>query len=249
MDALAGLAFGIIVVNVIRGLGVEEPGAVAKSTVKAGIFGSILMAVIYLLVTVVGAQSREMMGISENGGLALSGIAEYYFGKAGAFLLAATVTLACLKTAVGLITSCGETFEGMFPKGPSYRVWAVVFCLLSFGIANLGLNTIIAYSLPVLMFLYPLAITLILLTLCGRFFGNDLRIYRWVTVFTAAAALVDFINALPAEAQRVLHLQGFAEAAGNFLPFSEQGFGWLCPALIGFVIGAVHCRIRRRDSV
>ena len=249
MDALAGLAFGIIVVNVIRGLGVEEPGAVAKSTVKAGIFSSILMAVIYIWVTVVGAQSREMMGISENGGLALSGIAEYYFGKAGAFLLAATVTLACLKTAVGLITSCGETFEGMFPKGPSYRVWAVAFCLLSFGIANLGLNTIIAYSLPVLMFLYPLAITLILLTLCGRFFGNDLRIYRWVTVFTAAAALVDFINALPAEAQRVLHLQGFAETAGNFLPFSEQGFGWLCPALIGFVIGAVHCRIRRRDSV
>lgn len=160
MDALAGLAFGIIVVNVIRGLGVEEPGAVAKSTVKAGIFSSILMAVIYILVTVVGAQSREMMGISENGGLTLSGIAEYYFGKAGAFLLAATVTLACLKTAVGLITSCGETFEGMFPKGPSYRVWAVAFCLLSFGIANLGLNTIIAYSLPVLMFLYPLEVHL-----------------------------------------------------------------------------------------
>ena len=29
MDALAGLAFGIVVVQVIRGLGVTEPGAVA----------------------------------------------------------------------------------------------------------------------------------------------------------------------------------------------------------------------------
>ena len=58
MDALAGLAFGIIVVESIRGLGVKEPGEVAKSTVKAGIFSSILMAVIYLLVTVMGAQSR-----------------------------------------------------------------------------------------------------------------------------------------------------------------------------------------------
>ena len=35
MDALAGLAFGIIVVDVIRSLGVTEPGAVAKNTVRA----------------------------------------------------------------------------------------------------------------------------------------------------------------------------------------------------------------------
>ena len=48
MDALAGLAFGIIVVQVVRGLGVEESGDVAKNTVKAGVFSSILMAVIYL---------------------------------------------------------------------------------------------------------------------------------------------------------------------------------------------------------
>ena len=65
MDALAGLAFGIIVVQVVRGLGVEESGDVAKNTVKAGVFSSILMAVIYLLVTVVGAQSRAVIGISE----------------------------------------------------------------------------------------------------------------------------------------------------------------------------------------
>ena len=58
MDALAGLAFGIVIVNVIRGLGVEQEDAVAGNTVRAGIFSSILMAGIYLLVTVVGAQSR-----------------------------------------------------------------------------------------------------------------------------------------------------------------------------------------------
>ena len=40
MDALAGLAFGIIVVNVIRGLGVKQPGNVARCTVKAGVLSS-----------------------------------------------------------------------------------------------------------------------------------------------------------------------------------------------------------------
>ena len=45
---------------------------------------------------------------------------------------------------VALITSCSETFVGLFPKGPSYRVWAIVFCLMSFVFANLGLSTIIS---------------------------------------------------------------------------------------------------------
>ena len=240
MDALAGLAFGIIVVDVIKSLGVDEPDDVARSTVKAGVFSSVLMAVIYILVTAVGAQSRGMAAAAENGGEALAVIATHYFGAAGAVILAVTVTVACLKTAVGLITSCSETFCGVFPKGPSYRGWAVLFSVFSFLVANLGLNAIISWSMPVLMFLYPLAITLILLTLFGRFFGNDKAVYCWVTLFTAAAAGVDFLNALPEKTLVFLHLKRAAEAMADFLPFSEIGFGWLCPALLGLAIGLIH---------
>ena len=68
MDALASLAFGIIVIDVIRGLGIQEPKAVAKNTVKAGVFSCLLMALIYLAVTVVGAQSRGLYDICNNGG-------------------------------------------------------------------------------------------------------------------------------------------------------------------------------------
>ena len=127
MDALAGLAFGIIVVQVIQGLGVKEPKDVAGSTVRSGIFSCLLMAVIYLAVAVVGTQSR---------GLFPAQIAQHYLRGVGLLVLAATVTLACLKTSVALITSCSETFVGLFPKGPSYRVWAIVFCLMSFVFAS-----------------------------------------------------------------------------------------------------------------
>ena len=41
--------------------------------------------------------------------------------------------------------------------------------VLAFIFANVGLTKIIMYSLPVLMFIYPLAITLILLTLVSHF--------------------------------------------------------------------------------
>lgn len=237
MDALAGLAFGIVVVEAVRSLGAEEPGEVAKNTIKAGVYSSVLMAMIYVLVTIVGAQSRGVFDAAPNGGQALAQISGYYFGTAGALILAATVTVACLKTAVGLITSCGRTFVELFPGGPSYRVWAVGFCILSFLIANLGLNTIIAYAVPVLMFLYPLAIVLIVLTFCHRFFGGARCVYQWTIGFTAAGAACDALRELPEVISGTDFVLMITDASSAFLPFSRQGFGWVCPALAGVVVG------------
>ena len=100
MDALASLAFGIVVVQVIRDLGVEQPEAIAMTTVRSGVFSCVLMGIIYLLVTIMGVQSRGALEAAPNGGAALAQIAQHYLGRVGLLVLAATVTLACLKTAV-----------------------------------------------------------------------------------------------------------------------------------------------------
>ena len=233
MDALACLAFGIVVINVIRGLGVEKPEHVAMCTVKAGVSSCLIMAVIYLAVTLVGVQCRV---IAEN---------------AGVWILAATVTMACLKTSVGLVTSCAETFEQLFPQGPKYKAWAVIFSVVSFAIANLGLSAIIACSVPVLMFLYPLAITLILLGLFGKFFGHSRIVYSTVTGFTFVAALFDFAKAmlgadvLSETMISSLHLRGAVAFAQKTLPFFDLGVGWICPALAGLVVGLVWYAIAK----
>lgn len=245
MDALASLAFGIIVVTVIRDLGVTEPGAVAANTVRSGVFSCLFMGLIYLAVALVGAQSRGLFPAAENGGVALAQIAKYYLGTPGLVILAITVTLACLKTAAGLITSCAETFAALFPKGPGYRFWAILFSVGSLVFSNLGLNAIITYSLPVLMFLYPLAITLILLALLGKWFDHDHWVYGWVTGFSLFAAVYDLLAALPHGAK----MDDFLTAAGRFLPLSRLGLGWICPAAVGFLIGLVCRRIRQRKTI
>ena len=247
MDALAGLAFGIIVVDAIRRLGVTEPGQVAKSTVSAGVFSALLMGLIYVLVAVMAAQSRGLFEPAANGGEALAQIAQHYFGSAGALILAATVTVACLKTAVGLVTSCGETFVQMFPRGPRYPVWAVGFCLFSFAIANLGLDAILAWTAPVLMFLYPLSIVLILLTLFGRLFGNHRTVLAWTVGFTIPAAVLDLVCALPqgsAAARLLAPVAGLA----RWLPLADKGFGWVTPALAGLLIGLALAKRSRRAA-
>lgn len=245
MDALASLAFGIIVIDVIRGLGIKEPGAVAKNTVHAGIFSCIIMAVIYIAVTVVGAQSRNAYEVCQNGGEVFAIVAKHYFGSAGALILAITVTFACLKTAVGLVTSCSETFCKLFPKAFSYRTWAVIFSIVSFLVANIGLNSIIAYAIPVLMFLYPLAITLILLGIFGNMFGHSKYVYGFVTGFTLFAAIFDFFGALPEYAVKALHIGGVLNFVNKWLPLSGYGLGWIVPAIIGLIIGLTVMKTRK----
>ena len=246
MDALASLAFGIVVINVIRGLGVEEPHAIARSTVSAGVFSCAMMALIYLAVAVVGAQSRGLFDTCANGGEVLTLVADHYFGTAGALILAVTVTFACLKTAVGLVTSCAETFCALFPRALSYRKWAVLFSVVSLLIANLGLTAITAYSVPVLMLLYPLAITLILLGLFGERFGHSRYVYGCVTGFTLCAAVFDLLRALPQAAIDALHVQPLLDAAAKVLPLFSHGLGWVLPALLGLIVGL--CVMRAKEG-
>ena len=245
MDALASLAFGIIVVQVIKGLGVEEPSAIAGNTVRAGVFSCILMAVIYLAVTIVGAQSRGFAEVAGNGGIAFAQIAQHYFGGIGLFILAATITLACLKTAVGLITSCSETFAALFPNGPKYRSWAIIFSLMSLLFSNLGLSSIIKFSIPVLMFLYPLSIVLILLALLGGLFKHSRSVYLCTIIFTLFGAVYDLLRTLPEGLRQPLHLDPVIDAVGGILPLASLGLGWIVPSIIGLVIGIIIYKVRK----
>ena len=248
LDALASLAFGIVLINAIRQLGIQSPEAISASTLLSGLFSTLLMAAIYCMLTVLGAQSQPVIGVSADGGEALYRIGTHYFGRLGGVLLGCIVTIACLKTAIGLVTSCATAFTELFPRTLSYRAYAVLFCLFSFGIANFGLSRIIALSLPVLLFLYPLTITLILLCLFGRWFGYDRRVFVCVTVFTLVPAVFDFIGALPASVTDALGGNALLTIC-RFLPFSSIGMSWIVPSIGGLILGlALHAKAVRKNA-
>ena len=227
MDAIAGLAFGIVVIDIIRSMGVKEDTAVAKDVLHSGILTGALMALIYILTILMGTQSRGLFETSDNGGIALAQISGHYLGSFGSIVLALTITFACLKTSIGLVTSCSEAFVQMFPKALPYKIWAVIFTLFSFVVSNFGLSRILDYSLPVLMFLYPPTITLILLALFGKLFDHHRAVYISVTAFTCAAALFDLLKTLPAAIQEGLHLAPVIGLASKFLPFFSLNLGWV----------------------
>ena len=89
------------------------------------------------------------------------------------------------------------------------------------------------------MFLYPLAITLILLGLFGNSFKHAKCVYVSVTTFTLVSAVFDFLGALPENVIAFLHLEPIINFANNVLPFSEYGMGWVFPALLGLLLGLI----------
>ena len=235
LDVLAGLAFGIIVVSSIQVFGVTEPDQIAKETVKTGILTSILMAIIYGITSLAGATSRPL-GIADNGGTILANIAHHYFPGFGAILFALMVFIACLKTAIGLITACAETFNGLFPKY-SYNKWAIFFNVFALAVANIGLGAIISISTPFLMLLYPLAISLIIMALTGNFCHFEKSDCQIITAVTFICALGDFFKALPSQ-------PAFLVKIYSNLPLYKGGLGWLVPFLIAYVILAIRRLIK-----
>ncbi|QUX17979.1 branched-chain amino acid transport system II carrier protein [Staphylococcus haemolyticus] len=245
LDALASLAFGIIIVTTIKKLGITNPNGIAKETFKSGFISIVGMGIIYTLLALMGTMSLGHFKVSENGGIALAQIAQHYLGDYGIIILSLIIIVACLKTAIGLITAFSETFTELFPK-MNYLWLATGVALLACIFANVGLTKIIMYSTPVLMFIYPLAITLILLTLVSPLFNHSTIVYKFTTFFTMFAAFFDGVNASPEFFAKTSFAQALISFAERYLPFFTIGMGWIVPAIIGFVVGLIVYLIRSR---
>lgn len=246
MDALAALAFSIIIISNIRKLGIKDSSSIAAETFKSGLVSVVGMTVIYASLAYMGATSLGSVKRADNGGAILSMVSNHYFGIVGAVLLAGIVGVACVKTAIGLITACSEMFNEMLPNSLSYKKYAILFTVFSFAIANFGLSSIIKLSIPVLMFLYPLAITLIILSLLTPFINRQGDVYKWTTALTIIAAFFDFCKALPDALQKNVVITNIVNFAHVYLPGFDYGFGWVLPAVSGFFIGMIIWAIRAR---
>lgn len=237
MDAIAALAFGIIVVNAFKDRGITSQKELVKSTLKAGAITGCGLILVYGSIGWIGAKMATA-GTFTNGGDILSSAANTMFGSFGALLLGVIVTLACFTTSVGLVVACGQFFSKI--TSLSYKWIILLTTIASYLIANQGLNTIISYSVPVLVFIYPIAIVLIVLTFIQKLFHGSRAVYQGAILLTAVTSLYDGLVAFGVDLSSVTPLM-------EKLPFFALGLGWFVPALIGGVIGFIVDKIAHPD--
>ena len=254
MDVMGALAFGNVLIQTIRSMqgneestgeesaGEESVGEDAEKrfrfvTVLSGSLAALLMVLLYFALSYAGAESRLVFYVQENGGDTLHSLSTYYFHRFGGILLAVIIYFSCLKTAVGLISSAAMAFQEMFPERFSYRIYVFLFTICSFVISNIGLSRIIQYAIPVLFFIYPICIVLIILCLFGKAFSYDRAVFQSAIYCTIPFAFLDALKVLLEGA--LSRLPGAAAVLSFFspFPFFSMGLTWLLPSLLGFAFG------------
>ncbi|MDF7637116.1 branched-chain amino acid transport system II carrier protein [Leuconostocaceae bacterium ESL0958] len=240
IDAMAALSFGVTIVSAIHQLGIRQPANVAKAIMKTGALSMAVLALVYVGLILLGVTSLAHMGVSDNGAVALSNITVYYFGRFGQAFLAVMGTLAVFTTAMGVGASFAFDIHRMFPKVP-YKGWLSIAALLSFLMATLGLDTIIAWATPVLVFLYPIGMVTVLLNLLAPVIGRQPLVYRLTIGVTLIPALLDGLTAAPFAGD----LGGLVAGGGHqgwyqqYFLGAAAGFGWVLPAVLTLIVALI----------
>lgn len=234
MDAIAALAFGIVVVNGLKEIGIVKKNEVIRGTTFAGLIAAAGLTIVYLSLSWIGRVLPYDAPVN-NGAEILVLASDKLFNVGGSVLFGSIVLLACLTTCIGLTNACASFFNDIFPRF-SYKRLVLLFVVTGLLITNLGLNTILSIATPLLVFIYPFAIVLIMLSIFQLFFGESRKMYIFSTSITSVFALSSFLDSLGVQ------LETFDTILGVF-PLYESGLGWIIPSFVVGMIGYVWDRI------
>ena len=219
MDVLAAMAFGIIILSSADEKGYTDSKSAAKMIGIAAALSGVLLLIVYFGLTYLGATASTVFPTDISRANLVIGIVELLLGKAGLIIFAIVIALACITTAVALVSSAASFFAKLANDKISYGVFVVVICVSSAVISNLGLDMIIAIATPVLDIVYPPMLVLILLS----WFGD--KLHKSVYVSSVAGSLIASVLATAS-------LYGMNVPVIDSLPLASLGLGWLTPAAV-----------------
>ena len=224
MDTLASIMFGMLIIDLLRKKGIENAADQTKYLIRAAIIAASGLAFVYISLFFLGASAGDLATGASNGGAILTNYVDHHFGLLGIIMLSAVVGLACLTTAIGLVTACSEFFNELLPK-ISYQHFVIFFSVVCATVANVGLSQLISISIPVLMTIYPVAIALVLITLITPKFARPAFSQRLVLSIALAFGILDGLKTA-----------GVDMSAFNFLPLHAEGMAWLLPTAIVTIV-------------
>ena len=237
MDTIASIAYaGIILKAIKNGRNLTQKQEFAF-LIKAGLVAILSLALIYGGFALVGAKMHSVLVTNDKIELLVK-TTSYLLGGYGNLILAICVAGACLTTAIGLVATVGEFFSSI--TSFKYEKIVVFTVIISFLLSILGVENIIRISVPILVFIYPVMISLIILNLFGKYIKND-YIYKGVVLFTGIIGLIESLASIGIT-------NTYTNSVLEILPFSDYGLTWLFPGLIGYILFSLMFRKVQRTE-
>ena len=235
MDAIASVIFGMVIVKGIKNKGVTDNNQIVKITVISGVIAALGLGFIYIGLGYIGATTGTLF-TGDNHGQMLIFLSESLLGAVGKTIMGVVMALACLTTSIGLVSSCGEFFSRLFHNRVSYNTVTIITTLISFVLANMGLAKILKVSVPLLVFVYPIIIVLIMLGIFHNLFKGKRAVYVYTVGVIVLYVFLDTIYGL---GQSLGINLGFIYNLLDLLPFYQLGLGWLVPAVVTLALTMV----------
>ena len=241
MDAIAGCMFALVVLNAVKTRNYSSQKLEIKATILSGIIAAVCLAIIYGGLLYLGAQTSSLgvYDINTDNTKLLVDITNRVLGGVGVYILAIITALACLTTAIGLISAAGNFFNELSKGKISYEIIVVICSVVSCAISVLGVSQIIKISAPILEILYPCAMTIVLIGLFNEKIKNDI-VFR-------IPAIVSLIFGFLFVLKSMNLLGSFGDVLDSF-SLAKFGLGWVVPMLIGLVIAIVIASMKKTKT-
>ncbi|WP_134700842.1 branched-chain amino acid transport system II carrier protein [Ammoniphilus sp. YIM 78166] len=228
-DVITGILLAPIFIAAIRGLGYKGTSSVRKMTINATIIAGLGLLVVYGGLLYIGATAVGQFPKDIDNTALLIGLVQQLLGNVGTTLLAVAIALACLTSSIGVTAVIAEFLSDLTKQKLSYRTWVMVICATGITVGSLGVGHIISYAMPIFLASYPIAIVIVVLGLFLKYLPNE-GAFKGAAILTLVVSLVETVGI-------VGEVEGLNQLIA-LLPLSENGFSWLIPAILGFILGA-----------
>ena len=228
MDTLAAIIFSSIILKAIRNgrnLTVKQEMSFLSNSSMIAVCG---LSLVYGGLLYIGATSYGVLHSTGTTQL-LTDIVNKLLGKEGNLALGVCVAGACLTTAIGLTATVGDYFSSLLKT--SYEKVVTATVVLSFIFAGFGVEAIVKVSAPILTFLYPVAIVLIVLNCFKKYISSD-KTYLGAVIGAGIIGFFEMTQTLG------INLQ-FLNKIYIKLPLQTFGLAWVVPSLIFAVLFSI----------
>ena len=240
MDVLgAPLLAGVVMKDITR-RGYLNKKDQFRMMFGVGIVAFILLALVYSTLAYSGASMSTVIDSTAQRAAMLTTIVKNLLGSWGQLAMGLAVCFACLTTAIGLTTTCGQYFEEVSKGKISYKKTILVTVAVEFIISLVGVDSLINLAVPVLTFIFPIMIALILFSAFDQYIPYDWT-YLGAVVGAGIVGLVQGINTLSQLLGGKL-LGDAVKLIGTF-PLATYGLGWIVPTFVGALIFTILAAI------
>tara|TARA_R110002111_G_scaffold50260_3_gene88177 strand:- start:3046 stop:4353 length:1308 start_codon:yes stop_codon:yes gene_type:complete len=247
-DAIGAVVVGAVIIISLnfKNMAVEAYSSKRTLIRKSGFIAGLGLFIIYAGLISVGAYfgselsiNAELSSDMQRANL-LRDISIASLGEFGNTVLSILISLACFTTAIGIVAGTADYFKGLLNDSQVvYVITAILASGLRVLVGQLDFNSIIVVAIPVLLFIYPITIVLILLNVLPEKFATPL-VFRAVVIITFVFSIPDVVGFIsPTEDLKIFT---------NYIPFSNQSLGWVLPAFVAFLISVfVQFKLKRAE--